>query len=372
MNRAEDRINNREQIISELHTVALDFAGMESQEGIYSRAIEAAEYLLEFDRSVLAIEQDGYLHPKAASSGLHPDEFTAIPVDDSIAGKTYRTGESLLIDDVSEWNEANPQGPWMSAISVPVAEFGNFQAVSTDPAAFDDQDLQLTELLMTHASHHLERIHDHEQLAQQNDRLEEFASVVSHDLRNPLNVAKSRAELAHDDCESEHLHSIEDALDQMDELIDNLLQLAKGGHTIDELAPVTLETLVTDCWQTVTTDDATLVVSTEQTIRADQMRAVELFENLFRNAIEHGGSDVTVTVGELDSGFYVEDDGPGIPRDERADVLEAGYSTADSGTGFGLSIVDQIATGHGWTTTVTDSAVGGVRIEFTGVNSVTS
>lgn len=367
MKRAEKTHPDREQVISELHTVVIEFAGMESQEDIYSRAIDAAEHLLEFDRSVIAVERNGRLHPEAASSGLDADEFTIMPTDDSIAGKTYQTGESLLINDTSDWDEANPTGPWMSGISVPIDEFGNFQAVSTDPATFDDQDLQLAELLMTHVSHHLSRIRKREQLERQNDRLEEFASVVSHDLRNPLNVAKSRVELARDDCESAHLHSIEGAIDQMDELIDNLLKLAKSGQNIDELAPVDLGSLVTNCWQTVTAADATLVLNTERTIRGDQPRVRQLFENLFRNAVEHGGSDVTVTVGELDDGFYIEDDGTGIPSDERENVFETGYSGTEDGTGFGLSIVDKIATGHGWTVTITDSTAGGVRIEFTGV-----
>ena len=93
---------------------------------------------------------------------------------------------------------------------------------------------------------------------------------MSHDFRNPLNVAKSRVELACDDCESKHLHSIEDAVDQMDELIDNLLQLVKSGQSINELAPVDLGTLVTNCWQTVRTADATLAVNTDQTIHENR------------------------------------------------------------------------------------------------------
>lgn len=372
MNRAEDEHLNRKQVVSELHTVAIEFAQMESYEAIYTRAIDAAEHLLNFDRSVIAIEQDGKLHPEAASTGIRPDEVSVMSVDEGLTGKTYRTGEALLINEVSEWDEANPQGPWMSAISIPIDEFGTFQAVSTDPAAFDDQDLQLGELLMTHVSHHLERIRKRERLVRQNNRLEKFAGIVSHDLRNPLSIAKSRTELVRDEYDSEHLRSIEDALDQMDELIENLLQLAKTGQDIGELEPIDLEALVTNCWQPVTTTDATLVIDTELTIRADRTRAIQLFENLFRNAIEHGGTDVTVIVGELDGGFYVEDDGPGITSDEREDVFKTGYSTVEGGTGFGLPIVDQIAAGHGWKTSIIDSATGGVRIEFTGVNSVVS
>jgi len=64
---------------------------------------------------------------------------------------------------------------------------------------------------------------------------------------------------------------------------------------------------------------------------------------------------VTVSVGGLQDGFYVADDGVGIPESERRDVFEAGYSTAVDGTGFGLRIVDV----HGWRIQVTDSDDGG-------------
>jgi signal transduction histidine kinase len=96
-----------------------------------------------------------------------------------------------------------------------------------------------------------------------------------------------------------------------------------------------------------------------------------VLENLFRNAIEHGRSDVTIRVGTLsdETGFYVEDDGPGIPSDTRDEVFEQGYSTADDGTGFGLSIVREIAEAHGWEISATDSAEGGARFEIRGVDT---
>ena len=113
-----------------------------------------------------------------------------------------------------------------------------------------------------------------------------------------------------------------------------------------------------------------LTVETEQTIRADQGRLRQLLANLLRNAVDHGGDDVTVRVDEMEDGFYVADDGQGIPEAEREDVFEAGYSTADDGTGFGLNIVQEIATAHGWNSRIMESADGGARFEFTGVEFV--
>jgi PAS domain S-box-containing protein len=206
------------------------------------------------------------------------------------------------------------------------------------------------------------------ELKRQNERLDAFASVVSHDLQGPLNVAAGRLELAGEECDSEHLDAVRDAHGRMEELIDDLLELARQGDPVGETESVDLGAVLPSCWETVATADATLRVETDRPIHADPNRLRQLFENLYRNAVEHGGSDVTVTVGELDDGFYVEDDGRGIPAEEREDVFEAGYSTTDEGTGFGLSIVGEIVEAHGWTITATEGTDGGARFEITGVS----
>jgi PAS domain S-box-containing protein len=213
-------------------------------------------------------------------------------------------------------------------------------------------------------------ISERKALEQEKNRLEEFTSVVSHDLRNPLNVAEGRVELAREEHDSDHLDAASNALDRMRELIEDLLSLARSGDRIDEVTPIELGPLVENCWRNVDTTDATVVTDAERTIRADRSRLRQLFENLFRNSIEHAGSGVTVTVGGLADGFYVEDDGPGIPEGDRDAAFEAGYSTTDDGTGFGLSIVKQVVNAHGWTIRATDGSDGGARFEITGVEVV--
>ncbi|PSP28039.1 hybrid sensor histidine kinase/response regulator [Halobacteriales archaeon QH_2_65_14] len=207
------------------------------------------------------------------------------------------------------------------------------------------------------------------ELERQNDRLEEFASVVSHDLRNPLQVARTRLALADEECDSEHLDDAVDAIDRSQALIDDLLTLAQEGEGVTDLEPVELGDVVERCWGNVETAGATLVADVDRTVSADRGRLQQLLENLFRNAVEHGPDDVTVTVGILADGFYVADDGPGIPESERETVFDAGYSTT-SGTGFGLVIVETIATAHGWDVRVTESDDGGMRVELTGVEFV--
>ena len=207
-----------------------------------------------------------------------------------------------------------------------------------------------------------------QELEASNERLEEFASVVSHDLRNPLNVAQLGLELAREDRDDERLATVAEAHDRMERLIDDLLDLARQGAELDDVEQVSLTESAHNCWHTVETADATLVVETDQTVRADPDRFRQLLENLFRNAVDHGPADVTVTVGGLSRGFYVADDGPGIPENERDRILERGYSTASEGTGLGLSLVETAAAAHDWEMAVTESEDGGARFEFTGVD----
>jgi signal transduction histidine kinase len=214
----------------------------------------------------------------------------------------------------------------------------------------------------------------------QRDRVEGFVQGVSHDLRNPLNVAQGRLELARSEGDLAHVDDAAAAVDRTLELITDLLTLAKQGERPRSVEPVDMSTLADECWANVATGDATLIVETDQRLLADPGRLKRLLENLFRNAIDHGRDGVTVVVGDispmytttraeavLPSGFFVDDDGPGIPPAEREKVFEVGYTSDEDGTGFGLNIVTEVANAHGWDVAVSEGARGGARFEVTGV-----
>jgi signal transduction histidine kinase len=207
-----------------------------------------------------------------------------------------------------------------------------------------------------------------ESLQRKSEQLEEFASVVSHDLRNPLNVAQGRIELAREEYSSDNLDEAAGAIERSLTLIEDMLALAKAGQQTRDLEPVDISNFVHTCWEHVETREATIQTDLDLKVRADKSRVQQLFENLFRNAVEQGGETVTIRVGPLPDGFYVEDDGPGIPEGEREDVWEAGYSGIEEGTGFGLSIVQQIVEAHDWEIRITESTDGGARFEITGVH----
>jgi len=222
------------------------------------------------------------------------------------------------------------------------------------------------------------------ELKRQNERLEEFVGMVSHDLRNPINVLQGRLDLAEETGDSEQFDRCREALRRMDELIDDLLALGRLGQPVEpeEVGPVDLDAVVGRCWEAVRTPGATVEAGSDLVIVADRGRLRRLFENLFRNAVEHsstsppasredavehGGTGVAVTVGALPGGFFVEDDGPGIPAEERESVFERGYSTSDDGSGIGLSIVREVAEAHGWELEIVEGSEGGARFEITGV-----
>ncbi|MFW5955861.1 MAG: PAS domain S-box protein [Halorhabdus sp.] len=216
-----------------------------------------------------------------------------------------------------------------------------------------------------------EREERERQLRREVDRLEEFASVISHDLRNPLNVAQGRLTLLEEDCASEHIAPIDRSLDRMEAIIEKTLTLARKGKAVGETQPVAMATVVDACWKAVATEDATMELLEEFTIEADPDRLQHVFENLFRNAVEHAGSDVTVRIGRAGTdGFYVADDGPGIPPENREKVFEPGFTTQKRGTGFGLTIVREIAEAHGWSVSVTEGDRGGAHFVFEGVDVV--
>ncbi|MFU1781992.1 sensor histidine kinase [Haloarcula japonica] len=221
-----------------------------------------------------------------------------------------------------------------------------------------------------------------EAIEQRNERLNEFAAVVAHDLRNPLNVASGQLELERMDRDSEHLETAATAMNRMETLIDRTLTLARSGHVISDTEAVALGELVDSCWEAVPTADATLENEVTAVIDADPDRLRHLFENLFRNAVEHGptsgrpeadnnldhgSTDLTVRVGEMAGGFYVADNGSGIPPEKRDVVLDDGYTTTDGEGGLGLAIVQRIVEAHGWEIDVTESDDGGTRFEITDI-----
>jgi PAS domain S-box-containing protein len=224
------------------------------------------------------------------------------------------------------------------------------------------------------------RVRYERDLNEQRRRFDQFASYVSHDLRTPLQVSVGALEQAREseggDLEAA-LDRIERANRRIEEILEDLSALARGDRDDGELPEEVLEALdvgvpstelaplVENVWRVDGSDEATLetVVPEETVLRAETETVRPLVENLLKNAVVHGGEDVTVRVGVTDRGFYVADDGPGIPDAERARVLEPGYTTSEEGTGTGLAIVRDTVEQEDWKLEIGESELGGARFE---------
>ncbi|TQQ79781.1 response regulator [Halonotius terrestris] len=294
-----------------------------------------------FDQSVATLRED----PTSFLGAVHPDDVA------DVKGAMQRSGEGHTQEVTYRIQGDDDEWKWVESHAEPIFEDGAVVRV----AGFTHN--------MT------ERKQRELELRAKNERLERFASIVSHDLRNPLSVADGYLEMARNEADSDHLETVASALDRMETLISEILVLAREGQEVTETESVVLDTIVQSSWSNIDQQAARLQADTNVYIEADKIRLGQVFENLFRNAIEHGGDDVTITVGVLDddAGFYVENDGDPIPDGKKNQIFETGFTTNKQGTGFGLAIIKRIVTAHGWDIRATDGADGGARFEITGV-----
>ena len=373
----------RERIITSLHTATRGMIRAETRSEVAEIAVEAARDIVELPHTAIQLydAEEDVLRPVAFTDSVEEllGTVPTIEPESSIIWRAFSTGEVEVNDDVrTDSDVMNPDTDVRSQIILPLDTHGVLICNSAETGDFQQIDVKLARVLAENTRAALDRI-EHEQtlrrqtqqLEQQNEHLERVTRVLSHDLRNPLNVAKGRLELARENHESDDLLRVGGALTRIEEIVENTLLLAEQGSTVRSTGSIDLTDLACRCWNDVKTSDATVDVVADVTIRGDPDRLPHVFENLFRNAVDHGGETVSIRVGPTDEdGFYVADDGPGIPEDDRETVFDLGHSTTDDGTGFGLAIVEEIVEAHGWEIDVTDARNGGARFEITGVDRV--
>jgi len=393
----EEEIRGRERTLREIYGV-ISRKDLDFEEKV-ERLLEIGQNALKAETAALShIDGDMYVFEIVRDRTGAIEAGDAVPLDATNCERAVVEEQTLVLADIAAdrpeltakagYTEMGISCYLGTPVIVDGSVYGTFCFYGTEPRdSFSEWEVTLVELMGNWISYEQERERREQELTRQRNRLEDFASVVSHDLRNPLNVAVGRLTLVDEeyDGDPEHVESLRRSLERMDELIDDVLALARGGHKVIDATETSLDDIITAAWDTVESSDATLErVDTDARITGDQTRLQQLFENLFRNSVEHGstssrpGADdsvehsndpVTVRVGTLADGrgFYVADDGPGIPEDERDEVFERGYTTSDDGTGFGLAIVSEIVDAHGGRITVAESEDGGVRFDVTGV-----
>ncbi len=390
--RTSNEVKQRQRTqIEALHSVATEMKTATTRAEVYDMTIEAVEDILEFNFCVIDEVVGDFLVPQTVGSNMSDKDYyerIAINSSGNLGCLTYREEEPFVVDSLQDAGFEPANSNYASAISLPLADWGVFQVVSTEEAAFDEVDCRVIELLTEYAVAAIDRIERETELKRrakefeaQISRLDEFASIVSHDLRNPLNVASLRTQQAMRTGNTDELETVLDSIERMDSIIENVLTLARQGNAAEEHDPVALSDAIYQCWELVPSEQASLTVTGDRIIKANENQLCHLFENLFRNAVEHGSTapedgttsgeteTVTIETGVLSDsrGFYVEDDGPGIDDENREKVFDRGYSQSRQGTGLGLAIVAEVVDSHGWDIRVGEGSAGGARFEITGV-----
>lgn len=200
-------------------------------------------------------------------------------------------------------------------------------------------------------------------------QLETIVSILSHDLRNPLSIIRGYSEeLKTTDIDPETVVAIEESVERMVELINTTLEFARSQNLTD-VGQISVADVAMAAWSQTPTAEASLEIESSGTLAADEQLLQQAFENLFRNAVEHGGSSVTIWVGTTTDRIYVEDSGPGIPPTKREQLLEQDLSR-DANTGLGFAIVRAIVNAHSWSFSISEGREGGARIEILDINSI--
>jgi signal transduction histidine kinase len=200
----------------------------------------------------------------------------------------------------------------------------------------------------------------------QHERMVKTALVAAHEYRNELQIALGRLELL--DCEQAQFERIEESLARLEAITDTVVNLAQTQPTVDDQQPVWLSRLSRELWDTLTDGKASLEIEDDARVVADQESASLLLQNLFQNALDHAGPDVTITVGATEDGFFVADDGPGIDASPPERIFDVGFTTIERNTGFGLYVVQMVADNHDWTVSLSESATGGARFDIGNVD----
>ncbi|WP_436901144.1 ATP-binding protein [Halovenus halobia] len=371
----------RERQLNQLHTVTDELVEATSIDEIARVISQTAEETLGFNRTVVRIAtDDGQLEPILVSDDAVDDVGTcwAYDLDEDTEGvRAFTQDKTVIVEDIETLDDGHSRGNIASVMYLPIGSYGLISIAKRGPAAFGETDIDLASILASNAETAFRRLENERTLRRKNERLEAFVDVITHDIPNHLTVAKSRVDLATEHGDLSHLDQVTAAHDRIESVISDTHTLFAHGEQVESKNWVRLADIVNGCWRNCRgqQSDATLEIANPGYLKADENSFKQLLENLFWNALEHAGPAPAIRVGLTRNGFYVEDDGPGIPDSQQQDVRSPGVTNAggEGHSGFGLAIVEEIARAHGWELTITDSeltgddSTPGARFEFSGV-----
>jgi len=170
--KTKEELEERNKKIKKLHEKATEFDKCESEKEICELVIEASEEILDFNVCGIDFVEEGEFIPIAVSTEIE-DGFIRRKVEEAgISKKVYQDKESLLIDDRREIDFSRPVvSDYRSSITIPLGDFGIYQALSTEVSKFDEKDMELAEILVNHATEAINHLRFEEALKKKNRKV---------------------------------------------------------------------------------------------------------------------------------------------------------------------------------------------------------
>ncbi len=310
-----------------------------------------------------------------------------VPLEGSIAGAIYRTGEPAIVDDVRDDSrhysgvDHSISFHTQSILGVPLQvrnrRIGVLEALNKlEGARFDQEDVRVLSTMASHAAVAIEnarlvaRLRDANRRLSDLDRMKSnFISIASHELRTPLTIVQGYASFLRAQASpstSTELDMVLKGAGKLQAVIDQMTNLSYLNATTGDLVKeeFVLQRVLQDVcqeWQSLAeTASLTLQVKFPQApiyINGDVKRITLAMNNLLNNAVkftpEGGHIEVAIAMHTGRVSVSVSDTGIGIPRDELTRIFDGFYQVEDhlvrhhEGLGLGLAIAKEVVTLHG-------------------------
>ncbi|MGM0406319.1 MAG: PAS domain S-box protein, partial [Thermoplasmatota archaeon] len=366
--KAEHALKESETKIKKLYDSSVVFSSIDNLEELYTKVIEIASDILDFDVCTVSIETNGRLVVKASTEKELVNNYS-LPVDEGIVGKTYRKKKSYLIRDVKQDPDSEPTDiRFRSGISLPIGNYGAFQALSYKDEYYDENDLELAELFISHIEEAVRRI-------EVKERESLLHSLLRHDVKNKAQIVHGYLQLLNDlDISKEGRTFLEKSLKANKDsvnLIDKIGLLIKAKE--EKVKEVNLTSVIAETVENFSkfAESKNIEIRTDFSDEVGMVKAgsllEEVFSNLIENAINHSECS-KIMISRRDQEEFIitsiEDDGIGIPEDKKELIFKKGYTTDKGrGTGLGLFLVKMLLDEYEGDIEVKNSKMDGSKFE---------
>ena len=340
----------------------------------YLETNDCVIYLLNNEKKVL--EQIARFNNNAHIT-LPPNEKVSFPFYKGIIGDVARTGKSEIVNDTSKDKRYMLDADFgFSEITVPIISDG--EVIAIIDAEYEHKNYFTTEHIKTLENvaslvavqlksainlREIKKVQSKNKelltkLAKSNEELNEYAHIVSHDLKSPLrSIAALTSWIKTDNQDKfdaislQNFDAIEFTLETMESLISDILRYSSLDSVSEEIKKVNLDTLVKDLTQILfIPENITInILNKLPVVQGDKIKYQQVFQNLISNAIKFNDKEngvINIDVEDLYSyyKFSVSDNGIGIEKKYFDKIFKIFQSlkVAKNSTGIGLSIVKKI------------------------------